>query len=159
MEEIEYIEHEGRVTYVDSEKGTVTVTLVEQADCGACPASKLCSNFSADKNVLTLQREDAAQYSVGEYVKVRGTERLHQKAILIATVIPTCAILIVMIGLYLLTGSQLVACLSALGAMVIFFVGLYLMRHKLAHEFSFELIKEPSGPALRTENKEKVEQS
>lgn len=159
MEEIEYIEHEGRITGVDPERGTVTVALLEQADCGECPASKLCSNFSPDKNVLTLSRADASLYKIGEYVKVRGTEKLHQKAILIATVIPTCAILVVMIGLYLLTGSQLTACLSALGAMVVFFVGLYMMRHRLAHEFSFELIKEASAPALKTENKEKVEES
>lgn len=145
MEEIEYIEHDGRITGVDPAKGTVTVTLVEQADCGECPASKLCNNFSSDKNVLVLQRADAANFKVGEFVVVRGTERLHRKAILIATVIPTVAILVVMIGLYLLTGSQLTACLSALGAMVVFFVGLYMMRHRLAHEFSFELIKEPSA--------------
>lgn len=144
---------------MDAANGTVTVSLVEQADCGECPASKLCSNFSPDRNILTLSREDATSFKVGEFVTVRGTERLHQKAILIATVIPTFAILVVMIGVYLLTSNQLAACLSGLGAMVVFFVGLYVMRGRLAHEFSFELIRQPSAPALKTENKEKVEQS
>lgn len=141
-EEIEYIDHNGRITAIDAEKKTVTVTLLEEADCGACPAGKLCSNFLPDKNVVTVPVADTSEYKEGDFVAVRGTERLHRKAIMLATVIPTFAIIIVMIGIYLLTGSQLAACLSALGAMFIFFAGLYLMRHRLAHEFVFEIIKE-----------------
>ena len=141
-EEIEYIDHQGRITSLDLGKSTVTVTLIEEADCGGCPAGKLCSNFSPDKNVVTVPVADISQYKVGDFVSVRGTERLHRKAIMLATVIPSLALLVVMIGIYLLTGSQLAACLCALGAMVIFFLGLFLMRHKLAHEFVFEIIKE-----------------
>lgn len=141
-QEIEYIDHKGRITALDPEKRTVTVTLLEEADCGGCPAGKLCSNFSPDKNVVTVPVVDTSAYTVGDFVAVRGTERLHRKAIMLATVIPSLALIIVMIGIYLLTGSQLAACLSALGAMVVFFGGLYLMRNKLAHEFVFEIIKE-----------------
>ena len=141
-EEIEYIDHKGRISAIDADKHTVTVSLLEDADCGGCPAGKLCSNFLPDKNVVVVPVADVAQYKIGDFVAVRGTERLHRKAIMLATVIPSLALIVVMIGIYLLTGSQLAACLSALGAMIIFFAGLYLMRHKLAHEFVFEIIKE-----------------
>ena len=141
-EEIEYINHEGRITAIDTEKKTVTVTLLEDADCGECPAGKLCTNFLPDKNKVTVPVADTAEYKVEDFVTVRGTERLHRKAIMLITVIPSLALVAVMIGIYLLTGSQLAACLSALGAMIIFFFGLYLARHKLAHEFVFEIIKE-----------------
>ena len=150
-EEIEYIDHNGRITAIDTEKKTVTVTLLEEADCGGCPAGKLCSNFSPDKNVVQVSVADPSEYKVGDFVAVRGTERLHRKAIMIVTVIPSLALVAVMIGIYLLTGSQLAACLSALGAMIVFFVGLYLMRHKLAHEFVFEII--PLENRDNTENK------
>lgn len=149
-EEIEYIDHNGRITAIDPEKNTVTVTLLEEADCGGCPAGKLCSNFTPDKNVVTVGVADPEAYEVGEFVAVRGTERLHRKAIMIVTVIPSIALMAVMIGLYLLTGSQLVACLGGIGAMLIFFFGLYLMRHQLAHEFVFEIIRLPEK-----ENQEK----
>lgn len=139
-EEIEYIEHDGRVTAVDRDEKIVTVTLVEEADCGECPAAKLCNNFSPDKNVVSIPVEDPDAYKVGDFVTVRGTERLHRKAIMIATVIPSVALVAVMIGIYLLTASQLAACLSGIGAMILFFFGLYLMRHKLAHEFVFEIL-------------------
>lgn len=142
MEEIEYIEHQGRITAVDTAHGTVTISLIEEADCGGCPAGKLCGNFAPDKNVVTVNVQNPSQYKKGDFVKVRGSERLHRKAIMIVTVIPSVALIAVMIGIYLLTGSQLAACLSGIGAMIVFFSGLYLMRHKLAHEFVFEVIKE-----------------
>lgn len=141
-EEIEYIDHEGRITAVNPDKRTVTVTLLEEADCGGCPAGKLCNNFTPDKNVVEIPVADTSKYGVGEFVSVRGSERLHRKAIMIVTVIPSLALIAVMIGIYLLTGSQLAACISAIGAMIIFFAGLYLARHRLAHEFVFEIVKE-----------------
>lgn len=141
-EELEYIDHNGRVTAINPGKGTVTVTLLEEADCGECPAGKLCNNFAPDKNVVEIHVADTSHFKIGEFVAVRGSERLHRKAIMLVTVIPSLALIAVMIGIYLLTGSQLAACLSAIGAMLVFFYGLYLMRHRLAHEFVFEIIKE-----------------
>lgn len=140
-EEIEYIDHNGRITAIDAGNHTVTVTLLEEADCGECPAGKLCTSFLSDRNVVVVPVADISNYKEGDFVAVRGTERLHRKAIMLATVIPSLALVVVMIGIYLLTGSQLAACLSALGAMILFFVGLYLIRHRLAHEFIFEIIK------------------
>lgn len=155
-EHIDYVDHKGRISAVNEGKGTVTVTLLEQADCGECPAHKLCNNFTPDKNVVEVQVPDASQYKIGEFVAVRGTERLHRKAIMLVTVIPTLALIVVMIGIYLLTDSQLAACLSALGAMIVFFVGLYLVRNKLAHEFVFEIVRIPedTNPAQYEEHKE-----
>lgn len=144
-EEIEYIDHQGRITAIDKDNGNVTVSLIEQADCGECPASKLCNNFSPDKNIVTVPVGDTSGFKTGEFVYLRGTERLHRKAIMLATVIPSLALIIVLIGIYLLTGSQLAACLSGLGAMIVFFVGLYLIRNKLQHEFVFEIVKEHPG--------------
>lgn len=137
----DFVDHNGRITAIDTEKGTITVSLFDEADCGGCPAGKLCENFAPDKNVMKVNVANAADYKVGEFVTIRGTERLHRKAITLVTVIPTLALLVVMIGVYLLTGSQLAACLSALGAMIIFFAGLYLMRNKLAHEFRWEVVR------------------
>ena len=160
VQNIEYIEHEGRVTSINISQSTITVALTEHADCGGCPAGKLCDNFSPDRNILTINVEDPEDFKSGDFVTVRGTERLHRKAIMLATVIPSLALVAVMIGVYLLTADQLAACLSGLGAMALFFLGLYLMRNRLAHEFSFEVIKQPSVPAEtsdKNDNKERTE--
>lgn len=140
-EEVEYIEHQGRIKEVNPGEGTVKVALLEEADCGECPAGKLCQNFLPDKNIVEVHVDNPSAFKAGDFVMVRGSERLHRKAIMIATVIPSLALVAVMIGIYLLTASQLAACLSGIGAMVIFFGGLYLMRNRLAHEFVFEIVK------------------
>lgn len=142
-EEIEYIEHDGRISAIDKEKRIVTVTFLDNADCGACPAHKLCNNFDGQKNNVDVPVADTSKYTVGEFVYLRGTERLHRKAIMMATVIPCATVIVVMIGIYLLTANQLAACLSGFGAMIFFFIGLYLMRNRIAHEFSFEIVKVP----------------
>ena len=93
--------------------------------------------------MVEISVENPQAFKEGEFVTVRGSERLHRKAIMLVTVIPTVALIVIMIGIYLLTGSQVAACVSALGAMIVFFLGLYLMRDKLAHEFVFEIVKDP----------------
>lgn len=156
-EEIEYIDHDGRVSSINVKDKTITVSIIDHADCGGCPAGKLCNNFDPDKNIVVIPVARPDAYEVGDFVTVRGTERLHRKAIMIATVIPSIALVAVMIGIYLLTGSQLAACLSGLGAMILFFAGLYMMRNKIAHEFNFEVIKQPSGPAVEAEHPEEAD--
>lgn len=150
-EEIEYIEHDGRVISVDVANKKLTVSITDEAECGACPAGKLCNNFSPDKNVVDIHVPNPEEYTKGDFVTIRGAERLHRKAIMLVTVIPSLALIAAMIGVYLLTWSQLAACLSGLGAMIFFFIILYLMRHKLAHEFNFEVFLKPSEPAVKAE--------
>ena len=141
MENKDFVEHQGRVTSINTAKGTLTVTFIEDADCGGCPASKLCANFSPDKNTMEIPVDSISEYKVGDFVVVEAAERLHRKAIIIVTVIPSFALIAVMIGIYLLTHSQLAACLSGLGAMAAFFIGLFLIRKKLAREFVFNIRK------------------
>lgn len=140
-QEIEYIDHGATVTAVDLQKNTVTVTLSEDEECGGCPAGKLCHNFAPDKNRMEIAVADASSFKVGEQVTVRGSEKLQMQAVVLINLIPTIAIIVVLIGIYLLTGSQLTAGICALGALVFFFIGIYMIRHKLAKEFVFKIIK------------------
>lgn len=141
-QDIEYIDHEGMVTAVNLEKSTVTVTIREDEECGDCPAGKLCHNFAADKNKLEISVSDPKAYRIGETVTVRGSEKLQMRAVMLINLIPTLAIIVVLVGIYLLTGSQLTAGLCAIGALIFFFIGIYLIRNRLAKEFVFKIIKE-----------------
>lgn len=140
---IEYIEHSGIVRRVDAGNGVLYVEINDKGDCGACPASKLCGGFSTDKtsiSVIEIETPDSGKYHEGESVTVRGSERLHRKAIMIATVIPSIVLVAVMVIVYVLSANQLAACLSGLSAMILFFVLLWISRDKIAHEFMFEVI-------------------
>lgn len=136
---IEYIEDDAVVTAVNRQRGIVTVRLVDSGECGGCPAARICSLSSGDSRTADIMTDRADMYSVGMPVIIRGTERLHRKAIMLATVLPCIALIAVMVAVYLLTASQLAAALSGAGACALVYVVLYLMRNKIAHEFNFSI--------------------
>lgn len=138
---IEYIDHSAVVVNVDQKSQTVTVATSDKEDCDGCPAARLCSIASSDnKNSrITVKSPLAASLHPGDRVWLRGTEQMHRRAIALATVLPCLALIIVMVAVYVLTGTQATAAIAGLVSMVFFFSLLYLLRNKIAHEFSFTL--------------------
>lgn len=120
--------------------GKVRVKIADASQCGTCAAASLCSMGSKKQGTeLDVSVPASLQVGVGDKVEIAGTEQLHKKAIRLATLYPTLAILAVMIGVYLLTGNQLAAAFSGIGTMILFFVTLWLFRNKIEHEFSFSV--------------------
>ena len=74
---------------------------------------------------------------------MRGTEQMHHKAIMYATVLPCAFLVAVMVAVYLITFNQLAAALSGLGVTILFYVILWACRNKIAHEFVFSIVGEP----------------
>lgn len=144
--EIEYIEHDAVITDIDRSKQCITVRLIDSAECGGCPAAALCAG-AKDTQKITIPVKDAASFSKGEEVVVRGTEQMHRKAIMLATFIPCVCLIAIMVGVFILTADQLLAALCGLGSMVVFFLLLYLCRNRIAHEFNFTVL-----PAERLNN-------
>lgn len=141
-ETIEYIDHYGRVKSIDSQKRTLTVSLSDSTDCGECPAARLCA-ATQGKQEITIPVDRPSAFTPGMTVRLRGTERMHRRAIMLATVIPCVALVAVMTAVFITTGSQLTAALCGLAAIGVFYVALYAMRNRVAHEFSFEATPAP----------------
>lgn len=138
---VDHIDERGVVTGIDRSRGELKVRIEPNMDCGSCPASKLCGAASGKGTEVTVAVGNVSGYRTGDRVVVRGTERMHRKAIMLATVLPCIALIAVMVAVYLLTGNQLTAALSGMGSMVVFFLALYLCRNRIAHEFVFELVE------------------
>jgi len=139
----EYIDHEALVVSVDTRRGVVRVKVSDAGECGSCPAARLCSMGSREEendNHIDVATKHVAAYKPGDKVKIRGTEKMHRRAVTLVTVLPSVALVAVMVGIYMLTDNQLAAALGGLGTTIFFFVLLYLCRNHIAHEFSFELI-------------------
>lgn len=130
--------HLAKVEAVYPEQGKAKVRVSDSSECEACAAASLCS-ISGEKgsSVLEVLVPQGVCLRKGDTVEIGGTEQLHRKAIRLATVYPTLAILAVMFGLYLLTGNQLVAALGGLGVMILCFGALWLARGRIAREFVF----------------------
>lgn len=139
-ESIEYIEHQAIVRSVDPVKGTISVRIDDIEECGDCPAANLCGAKGESSNLVTIATPMASSLKPDDIIFVRGTETMHRKAIMYATVFPCIILVAIMVGIYLLTANQLAAALSGIGAMLLFFLILYLFRNKIAHEFTFSVV-------------------
>ena len=136
---IEGISHNGIVVATDFKTGYVTVRIDEHAECSACAASKLCNKISDKNHTLKIFTKDVSKYNIGDKVIASGTERMHRKAILLATIFPCIILISSMIGIFLLTGSEPIAVIVGICSTIIFFILLYLFRNKISHEFVFSL--------------------
>lgn len=145
VQQIDAIAHSGVVQEVFPARNTVRVKVNDENECGGCPAARLCNISGETTNLIEIETPMACRYSKGEEVLVYGTERMHHKAVMLATVIPCIALVAVMILVFLLTFNQLAAALSGIGTMVAFFVILYAVRDKVAHEFTFTIRKKNQG--------------
>lgn len=137
--EIESIEHDGIV--LGSGGGVVEVRLADDGNCSECPAARLCSVAGKSAQVVRIPTPRYGAYHAGERVIVEGSEALHRKAIRLATIYPTLAVLAVMVGVYLLTANQMAAALSGIGVLVAACAALYGARRRLASEFVFTIRK------------------
>lgn len=141
-EYIDHIEHDGIVLSRDLRQGTVKVRLTDADDCSACPAANLCNIAGNTHNdTITVETLHPQRFMPGTKVRVIGTERMHRRAIMLATVIPCIVMLAVMVLIYVFTANQLAAALGGLGSAIFFFMALYLMREKVRHEFAFTIEK------------------
>lgn len=139
-ETLEYIDHTGRVERVDASRRSLTVRIDDEHDCGGCPAAKLCGAASGSKTTEVPVR-NPGQFTVGDRVRLRGTERMHRRAIMLATVFPCIALIAIMVAIFVITGNQLWAALGGIASMLVFYLALYLARNKVEHEFGFEVVK------------------
>lgn len=139
-ETIDYIDHQVMVRSVDAGRGIVTVELAEATTCSGCAAASICNPRGKKMETFEVAVAHPEAYHVGERVLMRGTAMMHRKAITIATVVPSVALIVVMVLIYVLTANQGVAAVGGLGSMVFFFVLLWLFRDRLAKEFTFQLI-------------------
>lgn len=141
MEAEEPIDHIGVVLALLGD-GEAKVEMFDKEGCDTCAAAKLCNAAGGNgKTELTAALPVGSEVKVGDKVIVRGTEAIHHKAILIATVIPCLALIAVMGIVFILTLSQGIAAIAGLGSMFLFFLLLYLFRNRLSREFRFTIVK------------------
>ncbi len=150
MEAEEPIDHIAVVrTLLPERRAEVVISGAE--GCEGCAAAKLCHSTGGDgETVLDAALAPGLDVKPGDRVIVRGSERIHRKAIMLATVIPCLALIAVLVIVYLLTLNQGIAALAGLGSMVVFFLLLYIFRDRLATEFSFTVTGHAASDSTAT---------
>jgi sigma-E factor negative regulatory protein RseC len=135
MSKAETIRHEGIIESLGAEG--CTVRILQASACSSCSARQLCRS-SESKEKLVEVRGHYPTLHVGDRVMLVGSVRQGLRASVLAYVVPLTIMLVV---LFLVThhyGEKLGA-LAALLALALYYGVLFLLKDKLAGQFSFRI--------------------
>lgn len=135
MSKAETIRHEGIIESLGAEG--CTVRILQASACSSCSARQLCRS-SESKEKLVEVRGHYPTLHVGDRVMLVGSVRQGLRASVLAYVVPLTIMLVV---LFLVThhyGEKLGA-LAALLALALYYGMLFLLKDKLAGQFSFRI--------------------
>lgn len=135
MSKAETIRHEGIIESLGAEG--CTVRILQASACSSCSARQLCRS-SESKEKLVEVKGHYPTLHVGDRVMLVGSVRQGLRASVLAYVVP---LIIMLVVLFLVThhyGEKLGA-LAALLALTLYYGMLFLLKDKLAGQFSFRI--------------------
>ena len=133
------IEHEGIIEKISGNQ--VTVRILQQSACSACHAKGVC--MAADSKEKLIEVADfSGRFRENERVIIEGKESIGHKAVFWAFVLPLIILILTLIlTLSLWNFSETEAAISAMAALIPYYLVLYLLRKKMANSFQFSIRK------------------
>lgn len=133
----ESISHKGKIVKITPQVTTVAFT--QHGACSECHAAGLCGmGDMADKSV-DVPTDPYNKYKVGDEVEVLLKASMGFKAVYLAYLIPLLIILACILGLMALGVGEVVAGLSGIAAVGVYYLLLWLFRGRLQTEYVFTI--------------------
>lgn len=131
------IKHNGVVDGV--EEGCVRVRILQSSACSACKVAAHCNASETKEKIIEVQVADAVKYQLGDSVVVVADTAVGFRASLYGYLLPLLLMVVVLVAVLKITQSEGYAAVSALGILIPYYIGLYLLRNKLQNKLSFSL--------------------
>ena len=131
------ITHSGLVDSV--EDGCIHVRIVQTSACAACKVASYCNAAESKEKMIDVFCDSVAAYKVGQQVTVSTSGQVAAKALLWAFGVPFILLMVVLVLVLLLTGHEGWAALSALVALVPYYIMLWLLRDKMREQLAFRI--------------------
>ena len=131
------IKHNGVVDGV--EEGCVRVRILQSSACSACKVAAHCNASETKDKIIEVQVADADRYQRGDSVIVVADTAVGFRASLYGYLLPLILMVVSLVAVLKITQSEGYAAMSALGILIPYYIGLYLLRNKLRNKLSFSL--------------------
>ena len=135
----ETVSHSGKVVAVDPQ--LITVEIVSESACGACHAKGLCSLGEQKVKQVAVATPVSEFYEVGEEVFVDLKASMGHKAVWYAYALPLVVLFTVILILLRAGAGELVAGLSGIAAVAVYYFCLWLLRDRLRDQYVFTIRK------------------
>lgn len=133
------ITHRGRIVNITPE--TTTVEIISESACSSCHAKSLCTLSESKTKNIEVRTRGWDQYQPGDEVDVVLKASMGFKAVWLGYVIPLFVLLAVLLTLLQLGKDELVSGVSAIGAVGIYYLAIWIFRGKLQNEITFSIKK------------------
>jgi sigma-E factor negative regulatory protein RseC len=133
----EQVRHTGKVVSMNPQQ--TTVQIVSHSACSECHAAGLCGMSEYTEKAIQVPTDPYATYGVGDEVQVVLKASMGMKAVWIAYFLPLVVLLAVALGLIALGVQEVVAGLSGIAAVGVYYLIVWLFREKLQNEYVFTI--------------------
>ena len=134
---MESVAHKGRIVQISPQ--FTTVEIVSESACSSCHAAGLCGMSEYTKKAIEVPTRSWDNYEVGQEVNVVLKASMGHKAVWVAYVIPLIVMTAVLLGFLGAGAGELVAGLSAIAAVGLYYLVVWLLRDRLRNDYIFEI--------------------
>ena len=120
-------------------EGCVTVRILQASACAACKVAGHCSAAEMKEKLIDVHCADGAACQQGQTVTVTASRDVAFRALLFGFGLPLVVLVVVLILVLCVTGDEAMAALSGLGALVPYYLLLWLMRDSISRSVSFQI--------------------
>ena len=131
------ISHPGVVDGIEGD--CVKVRIVQTSACTACKVAAHCNASESKEKLVDVFGCDTAKYATGQEVVVSASREVANRAILLGFGLPLLLLIGVLLMVLRWTGDEGMAAMASLGALVPYYIVLWLLRDSIRQQVSFRI--------------------
>ena len=131
------ISHPGVVDSIEGD--CVKVRIVQTSACAACKVAAHCNASESKEKLVDVFGCDTAKYATGQEVVVSASREVANRAILLGFGLPLLLLIGVLLMVLRWTGDEGMAAMASLGALVPYYIVLWLLRDSIRQQVSFRI--------------------
>ncbi len=124
--------------------GRISVRISQQSACSLCKVAGACHASDRKEKIVDVYDSSDTTLKPGDAVVVSTNGSVGRKAVLIAYTLPLIILMTAILAGKQLLDSDAAAALLGLGCLAPYFVGLYLLRHRLQSVLKFSISRATS---------------
>ena len=135
------IKHSGEVVRI--ERNTVYVKMTVNSACSGCHAKSVCGVDESEDKIVEVETSLASEYNIGERVEVALLSgSMGAKVVVLTYVVPFFVLSLFLIVCVVCGLKEALAALVSLAGVAVYYVVLYLLRHRIKNNIKFIIIKQ-----------------
>ena len=113
--------------------------ILQTSACAACKVASHCNASDKKVKIVDVFCDDAATYQAGQEVVVSASKEVANRALLLGFGIPLLLMVAVLLIVLRWTGDEGIAALASLGALIPYYILLWLLRDSIRQQVSFRI--------------------